>query len=335
MPIYNNPDNRNDEYRNKKVIRAKVLWIVILFLVLIFLVMLFFLLDGPEKAGEKVEITPTPTAGAYREVTPTPTEEAVPTESVPTPVPTETPTPVPTESAGDDPDDEYTPWVADETEEKKLAGSQGNGFIPLSELFPNLSTYFKRDKVKGIELSLIYQNPELPSGCESVALTMVLNYYGFGLKKTEVCDKYMIYGDNFMTSFKGNPYVTKGGAIFAPGLTSVAERVIAAKESSLTAKDVTGTDLDTLIKDYIYRYVPVIIYCTVDYVPVTYYDTVVTYNGEDYKTVRHGHCVVLAGYDEEDGNCIIYDPISGVVKVPKDKLESVFNGFYKMAVVVE
>ena len=342
MELYDLEDDKN-EYRGQRIIRKKVRWVIILSLVLAILVMLFFLLDGPEKAGEYFVATPTPTPASYREVTPTPTPEE--TEAIPTPLPTETPTPAvtvtegivltpfPTEGAAELPDIDFTPWVADETKEKEEAGK--SGFIPISELFPNLSTYFKRDAVKGIELDYICQNPELPSGCESVALAMVLNYYGFGLKKTDICDKYMIYGDNFVTSFAGNPYKLKGGAIFAPGLVSVAEKILSERNSSLIVRDMTGTDLDTLIRDYVYRYVPVILYCTVDFVPVEYYENTREYNGKTYNAVKHGHCTVISGYDEEDGTCIVYDPISGVVKIPKEKVESVFNDFYKMAVVIE
>ena len=38
----------------------------------------------------------------------------------------------------------------------------------------------------------ILQNPELPTGCESVALTMLLHYWGYDtLGKTEIADHYL------------------------------------------------------------------------------------------------------------------------------------------------
>lgn len=46
------------------------------------------------------------------------------------------------------------------------------------------------------------QNPELPTGCESVALTNALNYYGFGLGKTVIADAYMPKSSwDFVTAF--------------------------------------------------------------------------------------------------------------------------------------
>ena len=57
------------------------------------------------------------------------------------------------------------------------------------------------------------QFPELPTGCESVALTNLLNYYGFGLAKTTIASSYLplTSGGNFVTAFSGNPFTGTGG----------------------------------------------------------------------------------------------------------------------------
>ena len=65
----------------------------------------------------------------------------------------------------------------------------------------------------------ILQNPELPTGCESVALTMVLKYLGFDLEKTTIADDYLVFADrNFAMGYIGNPHTEDGAGIFAPGL---------------------------------------------------------------------------------------------------------------------
>ena len=43
-----------------------------------------------------------------------------------------------------------------------------------------------------LEIQPILQEPELPTGCESVALTMALEYLGFELEKTTIADQYLI-----------------------------------------------------------------------------------------------------------------------------------------------
>ena len=60
-----------------------------------------------------------------------------------------------------------------ETEEDKTEDATPEGELPVLE---------KTDKTsEEIEMENILQNPELPTGCESVALTMVLKYLGFDL----------------------------------------------------------------------------------------------------------------------------------------------------------
>ena len=65
-----------------------------------------------------------------------------------------------------------------------------------------------------VDVPCYSQYPELPTGCESVALTNLLNYYGFGLGKTIIADYYLPKGSNgnFVTAFDGNPRRNSGGA---------------------------------------------------------------------------------------------------------------------------
>ena len=53
----------------------------------------------------------------------------------------------------------------------------------------------------------ILQNPELPTGCESVALTMVLKYLGFDFEKTTIADDYLVFADrNFYDGLYRKPH---------------------------------------------------------------------------------------------------------------------------------
>ena len=42
-----------------------------------------------------------------------------------------------------------------------------------------------------IEVTPIYQEPELPAGCEITSLDMLLNYLGFDVDKVDLSDKYL------------------------------------------------------------------------------------------------------------------------------------------------
>ena len=50
--------------------------------------------------------------------------------------------------------------------------------------------------------AVINQHPELPTGCEATALTMVLNYYGFGADKLDIADNYLPKGPVGSTDFR-------------------------------------------------------------------------------------------------------------------------------------
>ena len=90
----------------------------------------------------------------------------------------------------------------------------------------------KTDKTsEEIEMENILQNPELPTGCESVALTMVLKYLGFDLEKTTIADDYLVFADrNFAMGYIGNPHTEDGAGIFAPGLVKTANNFLEAQE---------------------------------------------------------------------------------------------------------
>ena len=97
-----------------------------------------------------------------------------------------------------------------ETEEDKTEDATPEGELPVLE---------KTDKTsEEIEMENILQNPELPTGCESVALTMVLKYLGFDLEKTTIADDYLVFADrNFAMGYIGNPHTEDGAGIFCTG----------------------------------------------------------------------------------------------------------------------
>ncbi len=69
-----------------------------------------------------------------------------------------------------------------------------------------------------LDVPFVYQEPELPTGCESVALTMLLLYEGFDLEKTTIADDYLLYSENgdFSEGYIGDPYSCEGAGCFPP-----------------------------------------------------------------------------------------------------------------------
>ena len=155
----------------------------------------------------------------------------------------------------------------------------------------------------------ILQNPELPTGCESVALTMVLNYYGQKLSKTEIADKYLKKDpENFVTLFKGDPHDISGDGIYAPGLTETANRFLRENGCSQKAEDLTGTALSELYP-YLEQKIPIIVYDSVYLkTPVDVAEYVV--NGKTWHFYHNEHCIVLCGYDPEKHRVLVSDALS-------------------------
>ena len=90
-----------------------------------------------------------------------------------------------------------------------------------------------------VDVPCYLQYPELPTGCESVALTNLLNYYGFGLGKTIIADYYLPKGSNgnFVTAFDGNPRRSSGGLMgcVAPAITIAGNNFLRAAGSIMQA----------------------------------------------------------------------------------------------------
>lgn len=198
---------------------------------------------------------------------------------------------------------------------------------------PELTESYFPDK-KDLELTILYQYPELPAGCESVSLTMILNYYGYDLYKTEIADNYLIYSGDFVTGYSGNPYSSVGGGCYAPGITETANNFLKQNGNKHVAVNITGTNLDDLLK-YIANDTPVLVWSTIGLNSCSKGYSQVTHEGTTYTWDYMEHCVVLTGYNLTNNTVTIYDPIDGIVVRDKDRFEEIYNEMYKMSMILE
>ncbi|MBQ8317220.1 MAG: C39 family peptidase [Lachnospiraceae bacterium] len=198
----------------------------------------------------------------------------------------------------------------------------------------HLATEDPTENQLDLQLEIIYQYPELPAGCESVSLTMLLNYYGYDLDKTYIVDNYLIYSGNFVMGYNGNPYSSSvGGGIYAPGLTITANNFLQDNGGKHYAENITGASFDELL-EYISQGYPVLVWSTIHMGPCNkgyyHYDE----EGNPYGWDYNEHCVVISGYDYK-ANCItVYDPIDGVVYRDMDDFEAIYNDMHQMAIII-
>lgn len=189
-----------------------------------------------------------------------------------------------------------------------------------------------------IDVDIIFQNPELPTGCEITSLAMLLNYLGFRVSKTELASGYLNKNYNgdvgFDQAFIGTPESDGGYGCFAPVIRDSANKYLAAEAEGYLASDITGTDFEELY-EYIGRGMPVVAWCSMGLINVyrrfAFYDR----NKNEVYWYDNEHCVLLVGYDREAGTVTAADPLAGRVVYSAARFEQIYNELGKQAVIVE
>ena len=189
-----------------------------------------------------------------------------------------------------------------------------------------------------VDVPCYSQYPELPTGCESVALTNLLNYYGFGLGKTIIADYYLPKGSNgnFVTAFDGNPRRSSGGLMgcVAPAITIAGNNFLRAVGSIKQAKDVSFSSISS-IKNRLTCGQPVEMWNTEwGSWPGGRY-AARWYNGHSYGLWGGNHAVVLKGYDDEQGIVYLSDSINGNVTRNAQVFFGTWQQMDSQAVVIE
>ena len=189
-----------------------------------------------------------------------------------------------------------------------------------------------------VDVPCFSQYPELPTGCESVALTNLLNYYGFGLGKTIIADYYLPKGSNgnFVTAFDGNPRRSSGGLMgcVAPAITIAGNNFLRAAGSIKQAKDVSFSSISS-IKNRLTCGQPVEMWNTEwGSWPGGRY-AARWYNGHSYGLWGGNHAVVLKGYDDERGIVFLSDSINGNVTRNAQVFFGTWQQMDSQAVVIE
>ena len=189
-----------------------------------------------------------------------------------------------------------------------------------------------------VDVPCYSQYPELPTGCESVALTNLLNYYGFGLGKTIIADYYLPKGSNgnFVTAFDGNPRRSSGGLMgcVAPAITIAGNIFLRAAGSGKQTKDVSFSSISS-IKNRLTCGQPVEMWNTEwGSWPGGRY-AARWYNGHSYGLWGGNHAVVLKGYDDEQGIVYLSDSINGNVTRNAQVFFGTWQQMDSQAVVIE
>jgi len=189
-----------------------------------------------------------------------------------------------------------------------------------------------------IYADMIYQEPELPAGCEITSLTMLLNYLGFDIDKVDLCDNYLEqnydYTRNFSQAYIGNPKDGTGFGCFAPVIAKTAYKYLWDMKSEFDVYNLSGTDFHSLF-EYIADDHPIVIWASMSLVDVRYYNAwTIEKTGEDVWWYENEHCMLLTGYDLNNETVTVCDPLKGEYTYDMYRFEEIYDELEKQAVTI-
>lgn len=190
----------------------------------------------------------------------------------------------------------------------------------------------KSYKISGFKW--VNQYPELPTGCEITALTSVLNYYGYNVKKETMADDYLKKGNgSFYEMFLGNPRKKEGSyGCMAQPIADAANLYFKKNSISRKAVNISGSEFDKVL-DYVADGYPVIVWNTINMKPA-YESKKLVLGGKTYTWIAPEHCVVVIGFDRDANEVYVADPASGIVTRNLSTFKQRYNSLKKQAVYI-
>ncbi|MBD8069098.1 C39 family peptidase [Bacillus sp. PS06] len=156
-----------------------------------------------------------------------------------------------------------------------------------------------------LHVPLINQLPELPTGCEITAVTMMLHFEGAMVDKVALAKEMPKHDENPNEGYVGDPFTSEGWTIYPQALVDLVKKYLG------RAIDLTGTTTDTL-REHLANNKPVVVLVS----------------------SMHGftvHALTLTGFDQE--HFYFNDPWTGErdVQISSTDFEDIWNGQQKRA----
>lgn len=200
--------------------------------------------------------------------------------------------------------------------------------------------------MKKLDVTYINQNPDYPTGCETISTIMCMRYLGIDVDIRDFIDNYLpkadfveegdkVYGPDPNECFVGSPYNPNSFGCYPKVIVKALTAYFTDKKLPFKAVEETGTDTEKLLKDYIDNDIPVLYWTSIDMLPTkvgpTWY---ITGTDRKYTWTSNEHCLLITGYDDE--NIITNDPWkgNGVKAYPKDLIIARHHEQFDGAVVI-
>lgn len=188
---------------------------------------------------------------------------------------------------------------------------------------------------KIIHVPIINQFPELPSGCEIVATTMLLNWYGYKIDKLLLANsiktsplptsiKGVLHGNDPNDSFIGDPFSENSYGVYHKPIIDLINTY-----TNNEANNLTGSSFENIL-DTIKSNKPVIMWATIDMKTPSVTTSWKSPNGT-VSWIAPEHAYLLIGFDEN--NVIVNDPYDGTEKyIDKELFKSRWESLGSQAV---
>lgn len=196
------------------------------------------------------------------------------------------------------------------------------------------------------KVTCILQNPELPTGCEAAAATMLLNAYGYPADKTETADileksnPIEAYGTVYAAypndAYIGNPSTPYGYGAFPKPLVKAVQNIIDRQGGTYRAHALYGKEESELL-EFIDKGIPLCVWCSmydleIQYKKGWYLMQEGLFTEEYFYWPSNEHVVVLTGYDEKTVK--VCDPLSGTCTYPRKSFFRHYGQVGKYALMI-
>lgn len=153
---------------------------------------------------------------------------------------------------------------------------------------------------------LIAQNPQFPTGCESVTAVMALNFAGYDITVDDFVDKYLPKSEDFTYTdgkkygpspheyFIGNP---RNGGSFGC-YSEVIAAAVKNYNPNIVVENLNSSEISELCEKYIDKDIPVIMWATISMAQSYNSEKWTLPDGTDFCWRSNEHCLLLIGYDE-------------------------------------
>lgn len=195
------------------------------------------------------------------------------------------------------------------------------------------------------DFPIVYQNPELPNGCEITAVTSVFHYYGFFIDKVKMADYYLYqspvvtvnnrrYGPDPNIGYAGSPKNSENGwYAFAGPIEQAAKIATKSLDTNLKTKNISGSTAEE-IDNWLNQRVPVIMWVTLNLEePKINGGWYINGTNKFHRSYTNLHTVVLL--ESTENEVVVMDPLKGYVKHDKAKLFRSYDALKKQAIVIK